>query len=236
LQLDKLAELGIVNLKIADELFVLNPNHFLKICEGLIARGHKFNIWCYARIDTIKPEYLATMKKAGVNWLALGIESANKKVRSDVTKGKFEDVDIDNIISTIKLAGINIIANYIFGLPEDTLETMQETLDLAIRLNTEEANFYCAMAYPGSQLEYETDYKLLPKTYSGYSQHSYDCKPLPSKYLFADEVLRFRDNAWMKYHTNPIYLEMIKSKFGEEAYQRTLDSTKIKLKRKLLGD
>ena len=43
-----------------------------------------------------------------------------------------------------------MIGNYIFGLPEDDLETMQETLDLALELNCEFANFYCAMAYPGS--------------------------------------------------------------------------------------
>ena len=43
-------------------------------------------------------------------------------------------------------------ANYIFGLPDDDQNTMQETLDLSLRVNSEWANFYSAMAYPGSQL------------------------------------------------------------------------------------
>ena len=43
-------------------------------------------------------------------------------------------------------------ANYIFGLPDDTMDSMRTTLDLARTLNTEWANFYCAMAYPGSPL------------------------------------------------------------------------------------
>ena len=71
-QFDQMAELEVKNIKIADELFVLNPRHFLRICEMLIERDYGFNIWAYSRIDTCKPEYLETLKRAGVNWLALG--------------------------------------------------------------------------------------------------------------------------------------------------------------------
>jgi len=49
-------------------------------------------------------------------------------------------------------AGIHILANFIFGLPDDDLESMRATLDLAMRINAEWTNFYCAMAYPGSEL------------------------------------------------------------------------------------
>ena len=196
----------------------------------------KFNIWCYARVDTIKDEYLDILKKAGVNYLGIGIESAASKIRRDVTKGKFEEVDIRAIVKKVRDHGINVAANYIFGLPEETQETMKETLDLALELNTEMANFYCAMAYPGSPL-----YKIakennweLPETYSGYSQHSYDCKPLPSKYLTAAEILEFRDKAWLTYHTNTEFLSLIEKKFGKQAKNEILKSTKIQLKRKLL--
>ncbi|MFT5387236.1 MAG: anaerobic magnesium-protoporphyrin IX monomethyl ester cyclase, partial [Candidatus Omnitrophota bacterium] len=229
---------GIRNIKIADELFVLNQNHFMKICELIIERGYDFNIWAYSRIDTVKEKYLETLKKAGVNWLALGIESGNTRVRKDVTKGKFEDVDIRDVVQKIRDHGINVIANYIFGLPEDDMESMQGTLDLAMEMNTEEANFYSAMAYPGSPLygqAKKAGWKL-PEEYSGYSQHSYDQQPLPTKYLTAAQVLKFRDDAWMTYHTNPAFLELLKNKFGQVAVDLTLESTKIKLKRKLLEE
>ena len=91
-EFDKFVELGIKNIKIADELFVLNANHFMKLCELIIERGFNFNIWCYSRVDTVKEQFLETLRKAGVQWLALGIESANTKVRKDVIKGRFEDV------------------------------------------------------------------------------------------------------------------------------------------------
>ncbi len=238
LELDKLAEMGITNIKIADEMFVMRPDHFMRLCELIIERGHKFNIWAYARVDITKPQYLETLKKAGVNWLALGIESGNKGVRGGVIKGRFDDIDIRSVVATIRNAGINVIANYIFGLPDDNYETMRETLDLALEMNTEEANFYCAQAYPGSKLHKEAIISgtQLPDRYAGYSQHSYYTQNLPTKYLSAAQVLKFRDDAWMLYHTSENYLELIKTKFGLKAYEDTVASTKIKLKRKLLGD
>ena len=99
-------------------------------------------------------------------------------------------------------------------------------------------NFYSAMAYPGSPLHLEArkNNVKLPETYSGYSQHSYDTQNLPSKYLSAAEILAFRDNAWDKYHTNPKYLKLLESKFGILAVNNLKETTKIRLKRKLLGD
>jgi len=237
-EFDYFASQGITNIKIADELFVLNANHFLKLCELIIQRGYKFNIWCYSRVDTVRDQYLATLKKAGVNWLALGIESGNTRVRKDVTKGRFEDVDIRSVVGKIREHGINVIGNYIFGLPEDDLESMQMTLDLAMEMNTEEANFYAAMAYPGSPLygiAKKEGWKL-PVSYEGFSQHSYEGQPLPTKYLTAEQVLSFRDEAWLKYHTNPKFLELIRNKFGQAAVDETNKSTKIKLKRKILDE
>lgn len=237
-ELDKLANMGITNIKIADEMFVMRPDHFMRLCELIIERGYKFNIWAYARVDITKPQYLETLKKAGVNWLALGIESGNKGVRGGVIKGRFDDIDIRSVVSSIRSADINVIANYIFGLPDDTEETMQETLELALEMNTEEANFYCAQAYPGSKLYNDAvkDGWKLPERYAGYSQHSFYTQNLPTKYLTAEEVLRFRDKAWMTYHTNPNYLKLIEEKFGDKALNDTINSTKIRLKRKILGD
>lgn len=236
LQLDKLAGMDIKNLKIADEMFVLNEEHFIKLCILIIQRGYKFNIWCYARIDTIKERHLTILKKAGVKWLGLGIESGVKKVRSDVIKGKFEEIDIRKMVGSIRDHDINVAANYIFGLPQDTMQSMEQTLHLAFELNTEMANFYSCMAYPGSPLHQkaiENKWKL-PDSYAGYSQHSYECQPLPTNHVSAKEVLAFRDHAWMAYHSNENHQQLIQKKFGQIAVDRLRESTKIQLKRKIL--
>lgn len=214
--LERLVETyGVKNVKIADEMFVLNPKHVGEICDAIIARGWDLNIWAYARVDTVKDGMLDKLKRAGFNWLAFGVESANEKVRDDARKGYGQDL-IYKTIQGVRAAGIHVIANYIFGLPEDDLASMQETLDLALDLNCEFANFYSAMAYPGSPL-YEMAQRegwALPASWSGYSQHSVDSLPLPTRHLPAHEVLKFRDHAFQVYFDAPRYREMVSTTFG----------------------
>lgn len=224
---------GIQNLKIADEMFVLKEEHFLGICNEIIKRKIKVNIWAYARVDTVKQKYLETLKAAGVNWLALGIESGSQHVRDGVTKGRFKIDDITRTVEEIRKSGIYTIGNYIFGLPDDTEESMEETLEMALSLNTEFANFYSAMAYPGSALYTQTEPEDLPESYLGYSQHAYETKPLKTKTCSAATVLKFRDEAHTKYFTDPSYLTMVGNTFGKPGLDLIETMNKKTIKRKL---
>lgn len=229
------ATYGVKNLKIVDELFVLKEEHYMAIVEGIIARKLDLNIWAYARVDTVKPEHLAKMKQAGINWLALGIESANPDVRDGADK-RMQSRDIRGVVRLIQESGIRIIGNFIFGLPEDTRETMAETLQLAMDLNCEFINFYCAMAYPGSRL-YDTALAegwALPAEWHDFSQHSYAMLPLPTRTMTAAEVVTFRDNAFHRYFANPVYLDMIEKKFGITVREHLARMSSTRLKRKLL--
>jgi radical SAM superfamily enzyme YgiQ (UPF0313 family) len=167
--------------------------------------------------------------------VGLGIESANPDVRDGASK-KMRVRDIKNVVSAIQNQGINVIGNFIFGLPDDNLETMGETLQLEIDLNCEFVNFYCTMAYPGSKL-YDIAVKEgwdLPQEWHGFSQHSYEMLPLPTKHISAKEVLKFRDDAFHAYFENPNYLNMIEEKFGIKVREHVQEMTKTRLKRKLL--
>ncbi len=234
-QLDTLAtKYNVKNIKIADEMFVLHEKHVLKLCDLIIERGYDFNFWAYARVDTVKDKFLEKLKKAGFNWLCLGIESGSKHVRDGVLKGRYGAEDIKGTCRRIKDAGIYILGNYIFGLPDDTYESMQETLDLSLDLNCEFANFYSGMAYPGSKL-----YTLaiangwqLPAQWHDFSQHSFEQLPLPTEHLSAGEVLAWRDKAWQTYFTAPTYLNLVREKFGTEVVEHLEKLTTYTLKRK----
>jgi len=223
---------GVRNIKFADEMFVLNQRHVLGICDLIIERGYDLNIWAYARVDTVKDSMLEKLKRAGFTWLALGIEAADDGVLTDVDK-RYEVGEVYDTVRKIKAAGINIIGNFIFGLPEDTAETMQETLNLALDLNCEFANFYSAMAYPGSPLYDEAVRRgwKLPETWSGYSQHAVNTLPLPTRHLSAAEVLRFRDHAFNVYYTHQPYLDMIREKFGDDTVAHIREMTSHRLER-----
>ncbi len=228
---------GVRTIKIVDEMFVLNERHVTGICELLAERDYDLNIWAYARVDTVKPHMLSMLRKAGIRWLALGIESGSEHVRDGALKS-FKSSDIAEIVHTIQAADIHVIGNFIFGLPDDTIKTMQETLELALELNCEFANFYSAMAYPGSPL-YNIALDIgwdLPEKWSGYSQHSFDTTPLPTNHISAAEVLGFRDQAFDKYFQNKRYLDMVQQRFGNTTRDHVHGMTKKKLRRAMLEE
>ena len=113
---------------------------------------------------------------------------------------------------------------------------MQQTLDLALELNTEMANMYPCQALPGSPLYHEAKQNgwPLPAKPEGYAFLSYESQPLPTKHLTATEVIRFRDEAWQTYFTNPDYLTLVEQKFGRAQRLNVEDMSQVPLRRKLL--
>ena len=240
-EFDKLIEMGVRTIRIVDEMFLLNPKYYIPLCEQLAERNKDdmLRIWSYSRIDTVKrPEILKLVRKAGIKWLALGIESGDKSIRLEVDKGKFEDVDVQKVIQKVHEADINVMANYIYGLPGDTKKTIKKTFNLSLELCTAGWNTYGAMALPGSLLYKKAleDGTPLPDTYEGYSFHSYETLPLPTETLTAKDVISLRDKAFHEYHNHKPFLELIEKKFGKKAAENIVEMTKIKLKRKILGD
>jgi len=224
----------VANIKVLDECFVLKERHVLDICELIIDRGYDLNIWAYARIDTVNERMLVKLKQAGFNWLCYGMESADDDVLGSAGKRGYDADDIRRVVRMTHRAGIHILANFMFGLADDNYESMRKTLNLAKELNCEYTNFCSTKAYPGSDLYEQAirDGAPLPDTWRGYSEYSRDSLPLPTKYLTGSEVLRFRDDAFVEFHSNPEYLKMIGEKFGAEAVEHIENVLRHKLVRK----
>jgi radical SAM superfamily enzyme YgiQ (UPF0313 family) len=237
-EFEKLAEYGVETVRISDEMFFLDKRYYEPLLENIIDRGLKFRMWSYSRVDTVKKEFLDLFLRAGIGWLALGVEAGNQMVRKEVSKGFFKDVNIRVVIREVRGSGLNVISNYIFGFPDDTMATMKQTLDLALELCTEMVNMYPCQALPGSSLHNtakDMGWKL-PDSPEGFAFLSYESLPLPTKCLSAAEVLRFRDSSWQTYFTHPPFLKLIESKFGTEERRNIEAMSRIKLRRKILGD
>ncbi len=220
-------------IKIMDELFTINERQVASICDPIIERNYALNMWAYARVGRVTKPMLEKMKRAGINWVAYGFESASEIVRQGVHK-EFRQDEVRQAIKMTRDAGINIIANFIFGLPDDDMDSMQATLNMAKEYNFKYVNFYPCFAFPGSKL-YDDATKnniALPETWDGYSPLAYDSLPLSTKYLTSAEVVHFRDKAFQEYYGNPTYLEMIGKKFGTKARASIKQMLQRKLKRK----
>ena len=232
--LGELANAGVRNVKLADEMFVLNPAHVEGVCDEILRRKLDLNLWAYARTDTVRDGMPKLLKKAGFNWLAFGIESGAEEVRDRSRKSLGQSEDIEGTLRKVREAGIHVIGNFIFGLPGETMVSMKRTLDFAVELNCEWANLYCAMAYPGSPV-YEEAVQTrpwdLPTSWAGYSQHGRESLPLRTDALTAREIVSFRDAAFRAYYSSDRYTKMIGDTFGSSAVSEVFRMLAVKLDR-----
>lgn len=208
---------GIKHLKILDELFIFKNPRLDEFCDLLEERNYDLNMWCFSRTDTVTPEILKRLKKIGVNWVAYGFESFDKKIL-DSTRKKNKANVLDTIKWT-KEADINICADVIAGLWDDNLDTIKQTRDFMIEHEFEWLNVYPAFGYPGTPLYDEYISKKIisePKDWGTYGLYSKKCNPLPTKYLSSSEVLKARDEMFNSYFENNKIQNMIKNRFGEK--------------------
>ena len=150
-----------------------------------------------------------------------------------MTKGKFEDVDIETVVKQVEDSGIQVMANYIFGLPGDTVETMQETLEFAKKLNTCGWNAYPAIALPGSKIYKDAFDKNveLPKSYEQFSFLGKKTLPVIHENLSREQILKFRDNAFIEYHSDKNFQDKIVSLYGEKALNSIKKMLEVNLER-----
>lgn len=238
---------GVTFMKIPDEMFGLGE-HPVKVAELIRDRfGDSLNFWCYYRIDTCKPQYLDLLRSAGFCWLGLGIEAANSTVRSRQAK-KFSEDTIYDVVRRMHEAGIEGGLNYIFGLPGETVESMEATFKLACDLNGTYGNFYCTQALPGSELYREAKAKGYPLPerpggpgWPGHAQYSEESEPYyDGDVLTTTQIVAFRDWAHAAYYKRPAYRERLlrDSKLGPMAIRNIdlwINHLQKSLKRNLLG-
>jgi radical SAM superfamily enzyme YgiQ (UPF0313 family) len=130
----------------------LNVKTFTAFCDELIARNLPIQWLSNARADNLTdPAFVHRLRKAGCWMLAMGIETESEEIRKDMVK-RLERHKIQLAIKNMRDAGIRSFAFFIFGYPGESLDSINHTIDYAIELDPDFANFYPAVPYPGTEL------------------------------------------------------------------------------------
>ena len=145
-------EFGIDFFYLWGDTVTLNVKSFTAFCDELIARNLPIQWFGNARADNLTdPAFVHRLRKAGCWMLAMGIETESEDIRKDMVK-RLERPKIQTAIDNMRAAGIRSFAFFIFGYPGETLDSIHHTIDYAIALNPDFANFYPAVPYPGTEL------------------------------------------------------------------------------------
>jgi anaerobic magnesium-protoporphyrin IX monomethyl ester cyclase len=147
-------EMGATEIGITDDVWNLKLERAKEICRLLIGEGLNHVPWVTVhgmRADHTDAELFQLMKEAGCKRVGFGVESGNQAVLDAIKKRQTLD-DARRAFRDAKAAGLQTMGFFIFGLPADTDETMEDTIRFALELDPDLANFMIAAPYPGTEL------------------------------------------------------------------------------------
>jgi radical SAM superfamily enzyme YgiQ (UPF0313 family) len=153
-----LQALGYGSVYFVDDHFLLQPKRIEAICQGLQAQGITMHWGCEGRVDSGAQHLFPVMAHAHCRTLMFGIESGSQKILDRLRKEQTL-AEIERAVSNAKRAGIEIVHGFfVLGTPDETVEDMQATFDLAARLPLDTFGFNRLCVYRGTPLwqEYVT--------------------------------------------------------------------------------
>ena len=149
-----LKRLGIHNIHMYADLFTVNRDQVIELCNLMIAEKIGIKWTCNSRVDFVDEEMLNLMGKAGCRLISWGIESGNEQILKHARKGAYPD-KAERALRWAKKAGIMNWGYFIIGLPGETEETIRQTIDFAKKLPLDIALFHVAAPYPGTPFFFE---------------------------------------------------------------------------------
>ena len=153
-ELRLLKELGISNIHFYADLFTVDRDQVMGLCKLIIEEGLEIKWTCNSRVDFVDQEMLHLMGRSGCWMIAWGIESASREILRRARKGTNPE-KAERALRWSKAVGIKNWGYFMIGLPGETKETIQQTIDFSKRLPLDLALFHIAAPYPGTPFYYE---------------------------------------------------------------------------------
>ncbi|MDD3435814.1 MAG: radical SAM protein [Candidatus Gastranaerophilales bacterium] len=192
-----------------DDNLTLNREHIEKICNLIIKNKIKISWACPngIRADKVDEDLIKLMAKSGCYCFAYGIESANTQILNNIKKHETIDV-IEKSIRIADKCGISCHGFFIFGLPGETKETIEESINFAIKSKLSRAQFLILDVLPGCELWTTLQGEFIPN----FAKNSYKEPEWLPVGLTKKCLLEAQSKAFKKFYLRPvIFLKMLKS-------------------------
>lgn len=118
-----------------------------ELCQGILENGLEFSWACQTRFDDVDEDLLDRMSQSGCRLIHFGVETGRAATQKEMKK----EIDVKKakkIISRAHKLGVATACFYMFGFPGETQEDREETLELAVSLNSTYASFHTLSPYP----------------------------------------------------------------------------------------
>jgi radical SAM superfamily enzyme YgiQ (UPF0313 family) len=197
---------GIKDIQIFDDTFTMDNKRAEEICKGMIERKLDIGWNCMTRVNTVTPDLLKLMHKAGCYEIGCGIESGSERIIKMIKKGTNKDM-IRKAVKWAKQAKVEIRAFYMIGFPTETKEDIEETIKFAKELDTHIAQFLIVTPYPDTELwDLAGKHGIIHNDWSNFTMYSPTHAPFVPNSLTKQELEKLYFRAYKEYHLRPLYI------------------------------
>jgi len=195
---------GIREISFYDDTFTANKNRVVELCQLIIKKGFRISWSCFARIDTVTPDMLLLMKKAGCHQIMFGFETPDENVLKNIDK-RITPEQFQNAITWTRAAKINIRGAFMLGNPGETEAGMQKTIDYAKNADIQLAVFNITTPYPGTTMykEYLQKNALLHQDWDLYNL----AQPVLKLDTVSDEIVeQYYSKSYRDFYMRPAFI------------------------------
>lgn len=150
-EIEEVISLGYSRIWFADDCFTLDRERLIGICDEIIKRGLKIGWECLSRVDTLDPETVDKMKRAGCVRMFFGVESGNDSILA-LMKKQITTRQVRKALFLCKDSGIKAGAFFIVGYPGESNKTVLQTIRFASSLPLDYLSFTMPYPIPGTPL------------------------------------------------------------------------------------
>lgn len=204
-ELRGIKKLGIKEVLFHTQTFGARRKDAAELCRRMRDEGLGLGWTCFSRADVLDAELLSLMKGAGCHTIIFGVESGSDEILRKYRKGYTRE----QIVAAVDYCdgiGIETVGTFILGLPEETHETMAQTLSLLGRIRLDYASINVAVPRMGTDLRREAvSLGIVDGDLAVMDQSGGDIA-MPTKGLSKEEVLRYKKLAVRTFYLNPRYL------------------------------
>ena len=194
------------NFTMWSDTFNQSKKFVLDVCAEINRRGmdKKIRWMANSRVDHVDAEVLGEMKSSGCIGVSYGVESGVDEILEKMKKGANAQQAKDAVRLT-KMAGIEVLTHIIFGLPGETIETINKTIEYVKEMDPDYAQFYCAIPFPKTELE-DMGKKNGWISTEDYSKYELNQPILNLPTLSSEQLQKARIRAYREFYLRPTYI------------------------------
>ncbi len=200
-----LKKLGKRELFVIDQSFGVCRERTFELCARMQEENFQFGWACFSRVDLLTDELIAAMQSAGCHTIMLGVETASPELLEIYRKGYTKE-QIRKAFQLCKTRKIRTVATFILGLPEETEESANETIQFALELGCDFASFNIAVPRMGTPLRQKAIRECLISPELVTMDQAGAHIAMPTRHLSKQQVKKIRDRAMISFYLRPSYL------------------------------